>query len=109
MIDKGHEFPHELEQHINRNIRKHREVPPSPNARKVVEKRRVAAQQNERGSIKQIEPFLLFRGEAEADETMPGVPLIYSKEEINLARAFLPPAPNTKHYKDLGRSITAKT
>ncbi|KAF2727776.1 hypothetical protein EJ04DRAFT_581789 [Polyplosphaeria fusca] len=83
MIDKGHS-------------------PASPNAEKVVAKRRIAAQQNERGGIKQIEPFLLFRGEAEADDRVPGVPLIYSKDEINLARTFLPPAPNANITKTWG-------
>jgi hypothetical protein len=102
MIDKGYAYPPELEQHIQNVVRKPRNSPPSPNAKKVVEKRRVAAQQNERGGIKQIEPFLLFRGEAEADDRVPGVPLIYSKDEINLARTFLPPAPNANVTKTWG-------
>ncbi|KAF2734843.1 hypothetical protein EJ04DRAFT_576544 [Polyplosphaeria fusca] len=102
MIDKGHVYPSELDRHIQDVIRRPRQSPASPNAEKVVAKRRIAAQQNERGGIKQIEPFLLFRGEAEADNRVAGVPLIYSKDEINLARTFLPPAPNANITKTWG-------
>lgn len=106
MVDKGHALPPELQQHIDHAFHRARSSPLSPNAKKVVGKRRVAAQQNERGGIKQIEPYLLFRGEAEADDRVSGIPLIYSKDEINLARAFLPPAPKaevTKIWGDLSQ------
>lgn len=105
-VDKECAYPEELEKHIRDVICKPRVAPPSPNAKKVVEKRRIAAQQNERGGIKQVEPYLLFRGEAEADDRVPGIPLIYSKDEINLTRSFLPQAPNantTKTWGDLSQ------
>lgn len=102
LIDKGCVFPEELERHLQDVIQKSRMIPPSPNAKKVVEKRRIAAQQNERGGIKQVEPYLLFRGEAEADDRVSGIPLIYSKDEINLARSFLPQAPNANISKTWG-------
>ncbi|KAF2727082.1 hypothetical protein EJ04DRAFT_596166 [Polyplosphaeria fusca] len=108
MMDKGHAFPTELDRHIQDLIRRPRQPPPSPNAKKVVAKRRIAAQQNERGGIKQFEPFLLFRGEAEADDRVPGVPLIYSQYEINLARTFLPPAPNANVTKTWGGALTTE-
>lgn len=101
-IDNDCPYPTELGEHIANVIRRPRVSAPSPNARKVTEKRRVAAHQNERGGIKQIEPYLLFRGEAEADDRVPGVPLIYSKDEINLARTFLPHAPSATVAKTWG-------
>ncbi|KAF2622115.1 hypothetical protein BU25DRAFT_352826, partial [Macroventuria anomochaeta] len=106
IIDNDCPYPAELEQHIANVIRKPRTSAPSPNAKKVTEKRRVAAHQNERGGIKQIEPCFLFRGEAEADDRVLGVPLIYSKDEINLSRSFLPQASSdtiTKTWGDLSQ------
>jgi len=102
LVDRECAYPKELEEHIQSVIRKPRVTPTSPNTKKVVEKRRIAAQQNERGGIKQVEPYLLFRGEAEADDRVPGIPLIYSKDEINLARSFLPKAPNANIAKTWG-------
>jgi hypothetical protein len=54
----------------------------------------VAAPQNERDGIKRIEPYMLFRGAAEDDPRVLAAPLVYSKEEINLHRYFLPLPPD---------------
>ncbi|KAF1948946.1 hypothetical protein CC80DRAFT_529721 [Byssothecium circinans] len=101
-VDYGRELPPALKEHVSTIILAPRGVgvPPSPNAAKIKQQRRVAAQQNERNGIKRIEPYMLFRGAAEDDPRVLPAPLVYSKDEINLHRYFLPPAPDRTVKQD---------
>jgi hypothetical protein len=101
-VDYGRELPPALKEHVSTVILAPRDpyVPLSPNAAKIKQQRRVAAQQNERNGIKRIEPYILFRGTAEDDPRVLATPLVYSKDEINLHRYFLPPAPDRNIKED---------
>jgi hypothetical protein len=101
-VDYGRELPLPLKEHVSTIILAPRDpdVPPSPNAGKIKQQRRVAAQQNERNGIKRIEPYMLFRGAAEDDPRVLAAPLVYSKDEINLHRYFLPPPPDKTVKED---------
>ncbi|KAF1347372.1 hypothetical protein EJ07DRAFT_142720 [Lizonia empirigonia] len=96
LVDYGRELPQALKEHVSTVILAPRDpnTPLSPNAAKIRQQRRVAAQQNERNGIKRIEPYMLFRGAAEDDPRVLAAPLVYSKEEINLHRYFLPLPPD---------------
>jgi hypothetical protein len=59
-------------------------VLPSPDAKKIVARRRYAAQQNESTGIRQIAPYMLPTGAAEADDRVEGVSSIVSKTDIYL-------------------------
>ncbi|KAH8693358.1 hypothetical protein GQ44DRAFT_792461 [Phaeosphaeriaceae sp. PMI808] len=61
-----------------------------PTPKKIIQRRRLAAQQNERTGIKYIEPYMLFRGEADLDERVNLVPHIASKDEVFLNKYFRP-------------------
>ncbi|PSN58799.1 hypothetical protein BS50DRAFT_345239 [Corynespora cassiicola Philippines] len=95
-VDTGHQLPSELETHIKDIIQKPRDadVEASPNAKKITQRRRLAAQQNERTGIKHIEPYMLFRGVADLDERVEPVPYIASKDEVFLNKFFRPRPPN---------------
>ncbi|KAF1998830.1 hypothetical protein P154DRAFT_564388 [Amniculicola lignicola CBS 123094] len=102
LVDYGHELPLALKEHVSTTILVPRDpnVPLSPNAAKIKQQRRVATQQNERNGIKRIEPYMLFRGAAEDDPRVSAAPLVYSKDDINLHRYFLPPAPDKTVKED---------
>jgi hypothetical protein len=101
-VDYGRELPLPLKEHVSTTILAPRDpnVPLSPNAAKIKQQRRVAAQQNERNGIKRIEPYMLFRGAAEDDLRVLAAPLVYSKDEINLHRYFLPLPPDKTVKED---------
>lgn len=101
-VDYGRELPLALKEHVSTVILAPRDpnFPLSPNAAKIRQQRRVAAQQNERNGIKRIEPYMLFRGAAEDDSQVLAAPLVYSKDEINLHRYFLPPPPDRTVKED---------
>jgi hypothetical protein len=66
-VDYGRDLPSPLKEHVSTIILALRDldVQLSPNAAKIKQQRRVAAQQNMRNSIKQIKLYMLFRGAAE--------------------------------------------
>ena len=95
-VDTGHPFPSELKAHLENVIQKSRDGSKevSPNAKQIERRRRLAAQQNERTGIKHIEPYMLFRGEADLDDRVDSVRHIASKDEVFLNKYFRPRAPN---------------
>lgn len=95
-VDTGHQLPSELKAHLEGVIQRPRDasIEASPNAKKITQRRRLAAQQNERTGIKHIEPYMLFRGEADLDERVAPVPHIASKDEVFLNKYFRPRPPN---------------
>jgi hypothetical protein len=102
LLDYGHNLPPVLKEHVSIVILAPRDlnVPPSPNAAKIKQQRRVVAQQNKRNGIKRIEPYMLFRREAEDNPQVLAVPLVYSKDKINLHQYFLPLAPDNTVKED---------
>jgi hypothetical protein len=94
-VDAGHQFPSELEAHLKNVIQRPRDATKvvSPNAKQIARRRRLAAQQNERTGIKHIEPYMLFRGEADLDDRVEFVPYIASKDEVFLNKHFRPRPP----------------
>ncbi|KAF2241400.1 hypothetical protein BU26DRAFT_525225 [Trematosphaeria pertusa] len=105
LIDRGDDRPAALQAHIATHIcPEPLAEATSPAALKAVRKRRLASRQNERSGIRMMEPFLLFRGEVQVDDDDDdaAVPLIFSKDEANLDRAYLPPAPNEMVKKTQG-------
>ena len=103
-IDTGHPYPLELADFMETVIRRPRDatIQVSPNASKIVKMRRYAAAQNERTGINKVAPYLLFTGEADFDDRVPGVPHITAKQDISLNKLFLPPAPSTQVTKTWG-------
>jgi hypothetical protein len=107
-VDTGAPLPAGLVAHVESVIKKPRarDETPSPNAKKIVARCRYAAQQNESTGIRQIAPYMLPTGAAEADDRVEGVPLIVSKTDVSLNRWFLPPTPNNtvkETWKDLSQ------
>ncbi|KAF2005528.1 hypothetical protein P154DRAFT_424264 [Amniculicola lignicola CBS 123094] len=91
-FDIGAALPPELNNHIDVVVKKARDGPASPNAQRIVEKRRRAALQNEATGIAALERSLLFDGQAGDVEN--GVQLLEKKANVNFNRYFLPDAPS---------------
>jgi hypothetical protein len=85
-VDCGRDLPPPLKEHVSTIILALRDldVQLSPNAAKIKQQRRVAAQQNKRNIIKQIKLYMLFCGAAEDNAYVLPALLVYSKDKINL-------------------------
>ncbi|KAF2254241.1 hypothetical protein BU26DRAFT_401806, partial [Trematosphaeria pertusa] len=103
-VDTAQPLPAELGAHVSNVVRRPRnpDVPVSPNSKEAVARRRFAASQNEHTGVQKLAPYLLFVGAAEMDDRVAPVELIVSKNEINLNRFFLPPAPSKDIKKTWG-------
>lgn len=95
-VDTSHPLPSELEAHLKSLIQRPRNasIEASPNAKTITKRRRLAADQNKWTGINHIEPYMLFRGEADFDERVNPVPYITSKNAVFLSRYFRPRPPN---------------
>jgi hypothetical protein len=93
-VDTGRALPEALQQFVAGTIKQSRNpaAVPSPNAKRIVDRRRFAAQQNESTSSQLIVPYILFAGEADMDDRTEAIPFITRKAELLLNRFFLPPA-----------------
>lgn len=94
-VDTDRKLPASLQQHVEA-LRKPPNVATSPNAKKIVQRRRMAARQNEPTGSPQIVPYMLFAGEADMDERVEAVPNVTRKAELLFNRFFLPPAPSAQ-------------
>ncbi|KAF1911036.1 hypothetical protein BDU57DRAFT_115307 [Ampelomyces quisqualis] len=96
LIDAPAALPDELQRFVDDVVLKPRDPsnPLSPNARKIVQRRRISERRNEATGIRHIVPFLLFSGESDFDEGVEPVPYITWQAEIQLNSFFLPPCPD---------------
>lgn len=106
-VDTGRALPQALHQFVADTIKKSRDpaAVPSPNAKKIVDRRRFAAQQNESTSSQLIVPYILFAGEADMDDRVEAIPFITRKAELLLNRFFLPPA-SSPAVKDTWKELS---
>lgn len=95
-VDTEQACPPALTHFIDTVIRRPRDpaAPVSPNARTIVDKRRMAAESNERTAVSGLAPWLLFVGEADSDGRGSPVPLITARHDIILNKFFTPEAPD---------------
>jgi hypothetical protein len=100
-IDTEHPLPESLQRHVDSltNAQRDSSVAPSPNAKRIVQRRRIASQQNEATGSRHFATYLLPWGEADLDDRVEATPFVTNKAELLLSRYFLPEAPDlqTKH------------
>lgn len=106
-VDTGRALPEALQQFVMATIKQPRDpaAVPSPNAKKIGDRRRFAAQQNESTSSQLIVPYILFAGEADMDDRTEAISFITRKAELLLNRFFLPPA-STPAVKDTWKELS---
>jgi hypothetical protein len=107
-VDTERRLPEPLQRHVCDVVCRPRDpaVAQSPNAKRIVQRRRIAAQQNEINGNRHFAPFLLPLGEANLELSAVAIPLVTHKAELSLNRFFLPGPPDaaTKStWKDLSQ------